>query len=364
MCCFRSSLKLMVSILALTAAVEAENPAPAPQAAAKPKIALSSELWNFGEVWHGEKLSESIVIRNEGNADLVITRVKASCGCTAGKVSKGRVAPGETTTVEVSFDAAKKKGQVNTQVSILSNDVDRPEVIFYLKGFVKRELDYDNPGGLVMRGMDVNAVLNAKCTVTNKSDRPMKLALQRVMSDKFDVSIREVEPGKVFELTAVSKPPLGVGRNEGMVVVTTGLEREKELNLPIIATIVERVELSPPAILLDRDMIKERTERNIRVLYYGDRADWKITSVEVPQDGLIKLVGISPSRPASAEYGRLATPPLMYSEFKLDLPPGVGVPNDGIRVEVHTNEPGFEVLDLVVTADGGVFNQIMHKTAR
>jgi len=47
------------------------------QEARAPKLALSQESWDFGAMWHGENPQLTLVLKNEGNADLNLTRVKA-----------------------------------------------------------------------------------------------------------------------------------------------------------------------------------------------------------------------------------------------------------------------------------------------
>ena len=47
------------------------------QDAPAPKLALSMDKWDFGEVWHPQVPQTTLTIKNEGNADLRLTRVKA-----------------------------------------------------------------------------------------------------------------------------------------------------------------------------------------------------------------------------------------------------------------------------------------------
>ncbi len=47
------------------------------QDAPAPKLVLSMDKWDFGEVWHPQVQRTTLTIKNEGNADLRLTRVKA-----------------------------------------------------------------------------------------------------------------------------------------------------------------------------------------------------------------------------------------------------------------------------------------------
>lgn len=61
-----AALACVVSGLAWTAWAQA----PAP------KLTLSHESFNYGDVWHGDHPVVDLELKNEGNADLVFTRVK------------------------------------------------------------------------------------------------------------------------------------------------------------------------------------------------------------------------------------------------------------------------------------------------
>jgi hypothetical protein len=41
------------------------------------KLEVLPESWNFGEAWHGTTPKTELMIRNAGDADLQLTRVKA-----------------------------------------------------------------------------------------------------------------------------------------------------------------------------------------------------------------------------------------------------------------------------------------------
>ncbi|MDX2200196.1 MAG: DUF1573 domain-containing protein [Phycisphaerae bacterium] len=352
-----------VAIALAAAAHAADTQPPAIQAPAKPKIELSSELWNFGEIWFGEKLEQKVTIKNTGNAELRIESVRASCGCTASKAEKNVLAPGEETTASVSFDSHKRQGQVSTQVTFVSNDPDRKQVVFYLKGFVKRVLNYEPAGGVVIHSTDRTAAKSGTGVITATTAEPIKLEIVRVDAPKFDVTLKEIVAGQKYEVTAVVKPPLETGRTVGNVVLKTGNEREPELNLPIVATVYDKVELSPAAIFLEPTMTPDRTERTVSVHYRGENLEFAVLNVDVPSDDYTANFG--KVRPAGPEWQRLGdSAPKMMVDIKFSLPPGKSLPPQGVTVMVQTNEPGFEQVPLLITPDGTAFNAALRKTQR
>ena len=81
-----------------------------PPSGPQPKITLSSELWDFGDALYGDALQQSFTIKNEGEADLRLDRVKGSCTCTVPKLTTKLLKPGESTEVTVNFNTKKKQG--------------------------------------------------------------------------------------------------------------------------------------------------------------------------------------------------------------------------------------------------------------
>ncbi len=88
---------------------------------ALPKIEFKQTTFDFGAIEEGVKVSHTFKFKNTGNADLLITNVEASCGCTVAKYSKEPVAPGKEGLIEVIFDTSGRMGMQHKTVTILAN---------------------------------------------------------------------------------------------------------------------------------------------------------------------------------------------------------------------------------------------------
>jgi hypothetical protein len=93
-----------------------------------PKISYQESNYDFGTVNEGEVVEHNFEIYNTGGDVLRINHVRASCGCTAVKPEKDDLEPGEGTTIKVSFNTARRKGNQRKHVYVLSNDPLNPEV--------------------------------------------------------------------------------------------------------------------------------------------------------------------------------------------------------------------------------------------
>jgi len=88
---------------------------------AMPKIKFEKDLYDFGEISQGEKVSFSYSFTNTGDADLVITSAQGSCGCTVPTWPKEPIKAGATAQIDVVFDSNGKSGKQHKQVTIVAN---------------------------------------------------------------------------------------------------------------------------------------------------------------------------------------------------------------------------------------------------
>ncbi|MBR1644652.1 MAG: DUF1573 domain-containing protein [Bacteroidales bacterium] len=86
-----------------------------------PVISFEKDQHDFGRLSAGENISYSFKFTNTGDADLVIASCTATCGCTVADYPRGRVAPGESGYVTVTFKSAGKAGQQYQEVSLATN---------------------------------------------------------------------------------------------------------------------------------------------------------------------------------------------------------------------------------------------------
>lgn len=93
-----------------------------------PIISLSEEEWDFGKIKEDERPVHIFNIKNTGGQELVINRVRASCGCTATILSEKNIQPGKSAELKVTFNPTGYKGVVKRDIYLESNDPKRPNV--------------------------------------------------------------------------------------------------------------------------------------------------------------------------------------------------------------------------------------------
>lgn len=92
-----------------------------------PRMLLSAVEWDFGIVKPNEKPTRIFTIKNEGDEDLIIERVRASCGCIKTSISTKRIKSGKSAELKMTFDTTGYDGKVSKDIFITSNDFQEPE---------------------------------------------------------------------------------------------------------------------------------------------------------------------------------------------------------------------------------------------
>jgi len=86
-----------------------------------PRITFARRIHDFGVIADVEDLYTTFSFTNTGTGTLVISEVKATCGCTVPTLVKTEYAPGESATLNVRFNPSGKAGRQNKTISVISN---------------------------------------------------------------------------------------------------------------------------------------------------------------------------------------------------------------------------------------------------
>ncbi|PHS06136.1 MAG: hypothetical protein COA88_11065 [Kordia sp.] len=96
------------------------------------KIEFKEDTVDYGKIENGSNGVRTFTFTNTGNAPLVITNVKSSCGCTVPKKPTAPIAPGEKGEIEVKYDT-KRTGFIRKTITVTSNATNVKNGVSYLK---------------------------------------------------------------------------------------------------------------------------------------------------------------------------------------------------------------------------------------
>ena len=100
----------------------------------KAEITFDKTIINYGTINKGANGVRDFVFTNTGNAPLIISNVKSTCGCTIPKKPEKPILPGESDKIQVKYDT-KRIGFIRKSISVTSN-ASNPSVVLKITGQV------------------------------------------------------------------------------------------------------------------------------------------------------------------------------------------------------------------------------------
>lgn len=88
-----------------------------------PVIKFDKDVYDFGKITEGEKVSYDFSFTNTGATPLIISDASATCGCTVPEVPKEPIAPGAKANIKVVFSSAGKVGLQDKVVTVTANTI-------------------------------------------------------------------------------------------------------------------------------------------------------------------------------------------------------------------------------------------------
>ena len=101
-----------------------------------PIASFDKRTYDFGTIKQGEIAKTEFVLTNKGKRDLIIRKIKASCGCTIVQPDNKVIKAGESTILKASFNSRGRKGNQTKNIDVTLNDPKNPVLKLKVKGVV------------------------------------------------------------------------------------------------------------------------------------------------------------------------------------------------------------------------------------
>lgn len=243
-----------------------------------PRISCEERVYDFGTKDNTLKVKHTFIIKNSGDADLVIRKIKTTCGCTVAELSNKTIAPGETADLNAIFTLRNRHGHQQKSIKITSNDPKQPTLALYLKGEAVSELEI-KPRSLYFRQQ--SATNAAVKTVEIISKKPLNITNVTSSTEFLLPSIESIKSNNVYKLTVALVTPIPQGHTRGTIKLQND-GKDITVNVAVICTGVlafapKRVVIRPPT--------------NHPAAYYivirsTGKVDFKVTTVELPDENM------------------------------------------------------------------------------
>jgi hypothetical protein len=224
-----------------------------PVYASSPKIQVDESEHDFGTIKAGEEIAHEFRFTNTGTADLIITDVKTSCGCTAAVTSAKTIAPGEAGSLKVTFKSAGRKGRQNKTATIFSNDPEQPKLAVRMSGSVdpgqqpeiavaplSLDIGVVEPGGKSVR----------EITITNRGAADLQIdgLVGRnnvsVLGADPDQARRTLKPNESAKFQVEAAPSMQSGIFQGYLQIRSN-SAQRTVTVPVYGYISDRYMLKP-----------------------------------------------------------------------------------------------------------------------
>lgn len=106
----------------------------APKKEKLPAISFEKTVHDYGNIIKGGDGTSEFEFKNTGKADLVLTNVRSSCGCTVPQWPREPIAPGKTGVIKVKYDT-NRIGMINKSITVESN-APEARIVLNIKGNV------------------------------------------------------------------------------------------------------------------------------------------------------------------------------------------------------------------------------------
>jgi hypothetical protein len=230
---------ILAPVMSLTLAlaapgVPAADPAPAPAVSAletAPVIEVAESASDGGTVEEGTVLQYRFTIANRGNAELVLTQVKPSCGCTVPRWAK-IIAPGKEGVIEAELKTTGFRGSILKHLTVFSNDPLRPQIELDLKASVT-PLVQVQPGLVSLVAVDDQPVRQV-FTLERTGGLPMQVLQVSATQPYVKTELTPLPGQGRYELAVTLTEETPWGRTPTPIVLRTDIEKAPNLTLTLI----------------------------------------------------------------------------------------------------------------------------------
>ena len=244
-----------------------------------PRIAFEAELHDFGTVTEGDKLRHVFVVKNTGNAPLLIDGAHASCGCTVAALKSKLIAPGGTGEIDATFDTHGRVASSRTTITVDSNATNQAHATVTLTANVERLLAFES--GYVRVATEYGVPRAEKVWLTGKllgeaAPKVLKLESQRradvpgsadenpILNELSVRPIEEPADGMVRKGLELNLKGDRITSGSGKVTMATGLPRPEQLELHFTWGVTGTLQVDPDNLSFDPGR-PEGHERILRV---------------------------------------------------------------------------------------------------
>jgi hypothetical protein len=320
-----------------------------------PRVVIDgSETFDFGTMEYPGSGKHEFVVRNEGDAPLILNPGSPTCRCTISEIAEKTVPPGGKTTLTLTWTPKPQDELFTNGVDVDTNDPSRRSIRFRAVGRVVRALRWFPE---IVSMANVTASEGGKGAVRlyafKNDDLEVKSHefLHEETAKLFTIETRPLKADELedkqaksgLELIVTAKPGMPMGTIDQELRITTNLADAQPISLPVRGRVSSDISLIGGKVVSEQNMI------NFGTLPAGEGA--KVSAfllVKGPHrdDVQFKIKSIEPDN----------------LQVTLDPPQGQGtqVIRHALRVEIPAAAPSVNRLGTDVAPYGAIVLETTH----
>lgn len=212
-------------------------------ALAAPRVELPETTYDFGEVFEDQELRHTFVIRNTGDAPLIIKDIDPDCACTAADYDR-TIPPGGQGKITLSIEPFSVLKAFAKHTQVFFNDPERSRVTFTMKGWGKPTIEIQ-PHHIIRFQGDPGSDLRATVRFISHLNIPWEISGASTNIPQFiDFTLTPEVPGKVY-LLEVKNKRRELGHYQGKIELKTNAIRRPKLVVRVFGDLYPASSTSP-----------------------------------------------------------------------------------------------------------------------
>ncbi len=226
-------------------------------------LKFEEDKHDFGMIDEGLQAVQEFQFTNTGNAPVILSDVRASCGCTTPSWTKEPIAPGAKGSIKASYNSEGRPGNFVKSITVTSNATEASKVL-YIKGIVDPKKEKPtftadqlkaSPKAAIDKAtysfgkLEKGQKASAKFTIKNTGKTPLTLtsvqAACNCITHKLD---KEAVPAGKSAILEITYGPTYDGKNTDIVtIITNDLNKSRQvitLNADVVETLTNKSPLS------------------------------------------------------------------------------------------------------------------------
>ncbi|MCC7422064.1 MAG: DUF1573 domain-containing protein [Planctomycetaceae bacterium] len=329
-----------------------------------PSVSLPEKEYKFGEMGVGESLSHEFVIKNTGEAPLVLEQGRTSCKCTLSNLKDNQIAPGGEAKVTLTWEPKAVEPMFRQTATILTNDPQNKSFELAVTGQVVEtvtispagewmlgELRDDLPEeNRVVSGQLYSRLIDSLKIISLESNNPKIVPEFEPMSED-ELKDKALKSG--YKMKVKVEPGLPVGPIAARVIIKTEETARKEGAKPETKEYVFQVRGTrtgplqilpgpgvtwhPEVMAVDMKEFSAAEGKKARLLLFVSgmgEEEFKLTKIDTDTP-FLKVELVRDAKFTAANKQRYD----LYFEVPPGTPPVTKLRKDSARVTLQTNHP-------------------------